>query len=143
MDPSVSTSVVSSSSFRILFWNGDTEFRRQTAHGVRQHRLLLDQQGSGRMQGQDALLLNVLGWYELHVGPRGGFADRGGIGRVVLLSLLHEGFDRLGRDQLHVVSESGEHARPMMGRRHKPPSPPCSFLASRRTRSTRSGAICA
>jgi hypothetical protein len=82
------------------FWNGDAEFRCQAAHGVRQHRLVLDQQGSSPMQGQDALLLHVLGRNELHVGPRGGHADRRGIGRIVLLSLLHEGFDGFGGNHL-------------------------------------------
>jgi hypothetical protein len=47
------------------FGNGDAEFGCQAAHGVRQHRLVLDQQGSNPMQRQDALLLHVLGWNEL------------------------------------------------------------------------------
>ena len=97
------------------FRNGDTEFRGQAAHGVRQHRLLLDQKRSGRMQGQDALLLHVLGWHELHAGPRGGIADRRRIGRIVLLSLLHEGFDRFGGNQFHRVTEAGQQPRPVMG----------------------------
>lgn len=43
------------------------------------------------MQGQNALLLHALGWDELDVGPRGGFTDRRGIGRVVLLSFFTNG----------------------------------------------------
>jgi hypothetical protein len=35
------------------FRHGQTEFGCQAAHGIRQHRLLFDQQGSSRMQGQD------------------------------------------------------------------------------------------
>jgi hypothetical protein len=69
----------------------------------------------GRMQGQDALLLDVLGWNEFHVGPRRGLADRRGIGRAVLLSLLHERFDRFGGNQFHRVTEAGEHTGPMVG----------------------------
>jgi hypothetical protein len=38
---------------------------RPGASGIR----LLDQQRSRRVQGQDALQLQALGWHELHVGP--------------------------------------------------------------------------
>jgi hypothetical protein len=46
------------------------------------------------MLGQDALLVDALGCYELHIRPRGGFADGRSIGRIILPSLLHEQFDR-------------------------------------------------
>ena len=105
---------MSSSSFRMPFGTVRPEFRCQAAHGVRQHRLLFDQQRSSRMQGQDALLLYGLGRDELSIGSGGGFADRCGIGRIVLLTLLHEGFDGFGCNQFHRVTEAGEYARPVM-----------------------------
>src|SRR5271156_4857642 len=67
------------------------------------------------MQGQNALLLHALGWDELDVGPRGGFTDRRGIGRVVLLSLLHERLDGFGCNQLHRMTKTSEYAGPVMG----------------------------
>jgi hypothetical protein len=41
-------------------WNAQAKSGRQTTHGVREHRLLLDQQGSGEMKGLDTLLLQAL-----------------------------------------------------------------------------------
>jgi hypothetical protein len=97
------------------FWNSDPKFGCQATHGVGQHRLLFDQQGPSRMQGQDALLLHALGRHELHVGPGRGFTDRSGICGIVLLSLLYKGLHRFGRDQLHAVPEAGQHAGPVVG----------------------------
>jgi hypothetical protein len=97
-------------------WNGQTKLSGQTAHGVRQHRLLLDQKGSLRMQGLHTLLLQVLGRHELHVGPGGGRAKGHRVSGVVFLPLLHEGLNRLGRNQLHVVSETAQYASPEMRR---------------------------
>jgi hypothetical protein len=94
--------------------NREAELSRQAPHGVGQHRLLLDQQRTSGMQGQDALLLQALGWYERHVWPGRGLADCGDVGGVVLLALLDERPDRLGRDQLHGMSKAGQHARPVM-----------------------------
>ena len=42
--------------------------------------------------------------------------DRRRIGGIVLLALLHERPDRLGRDQLHLVPKAGQHAGPVMRR---------------------------
>ena len=53
---------------------------------------------------------------KLHVGPGCGRAECRRIGGIVLLALLHERLDRLGRDQLHVMSKAGQHAGPMMCR---------------------------
>jgi hypothetical protein len=66
------------------------------------------------MQGQHALLLHGLGRHELGIGPGSGFADRCGVGRIVLLALLHERFDRFGGNQFYCVTEAGEHPRPVM-----------------------------
>lgn len=58
----------------------------------------------------------TLGWHELHVGPGGGRAKCGCVGGIVLLALLYEGPDRLGRDQLHVVPKTDQHADPVVRR---------------------------
>jgi len=84
--------------------NHEAELSRQVPHGVGQHRLLLDQQGTSGMPGQDTLLLQALGWHERHIWPGHGFAERSGVGGVVLLAPFDERPDRLGRDQLHAVS---------------------------------------
>jgi hypothetical protein len=73
------------------FRNGDAEFRGLAAHGVCQHRLLLDQQRSSRMQGQDALLLYGLDRYELGIGSGRSFADCCGIGRTFFLPFFTKG----------------------------------------------------
>ena len=78
--------------------NGQAKLGRQAAQGVRQHRLLLDQQGSGRMQGQGILLLHAFGWHEFHVGPGCSLAECCRVGRIILLALLHKGPGRLGGD---------------------------------------------
>src|SRR5271168_1343029 len=63
---------------------------------------------------RESWLLYALDWHELHVRPGGGLADRLGVGGIVFLPLLHERFDRLGRDQLHRVSKASEDTGPMM-----------------------------
>ena len=101
---------------RYAQWNGQTKLGRQAPHDVGQHRLLLDQQGPGRMQGQDALLLQTFDRYEPHARPGCGLTDPGRVGCVVPLAPFHDRPDRLGRDQLHLVSETSQHARPVMRR---------------------------
>ena len=66
------------------------------------------------MQGQGTLLLRGFDRHEFYVGPGGGRAQRRRISGVVLLALLHERLYRLGRDQLHVVSKTGQYTAPMM-----------------------------
>src|SRR3954464_6047182 len=90
------------------------ELGRQPTHGIGQHGMLLDQQGSHRMQGKDALLLQALHRDELRLGSGRGGADRRGVSRVVLLASLDERLDRLGRDQLHLKAETGQDTSPVM-----------------------------
>ena len=68
------------------------------------------------MHEQARLLLDVLDGHEAHVGPGDGFADGGGVGRVVLAApAAHAiGGDELGRHQAHGVAELGELARPVV-----------------------------
>src|SRR4051794_6840335 len=66
------------------------------------------------MQDQDPLLLHALDRDKLDVRPRGRLADRRGVGGIVLLALLDEGFDRFGGNQLHRMTEAAENARPVM-----------------------------
>ena len=96
--------------------DGQAEFSRQPTHRVCQHRLLLDQQGSRRMQGQDPLVLHALRWHELHVGPRRRRRRVPPHQQIVLLPLFHERFDCFGRDQLHLVSKPGQYSGPVMCR---------------------------
>ena len=49
------------------FGDHQTELRRQPAHRVCQHRLLLHQQRTYRVQRQHTLLLRALHRYELHL----------------------------------------------------------------------------
>jgi hypothetical protein len=93
---------------------GEAELGCQAAQGVRQHRLLFDQQRPGRVQGKYGLLLHTLDGHEPHLGPGPGHAQGRGICGVVLLAFFHERPDRLGRDQLHLVPKAAQQARPVM-----------------------------
>jgi hypothetical protein len=62
------------------------------------------------------LLLNGLDRHELHVRLRRRDAQCRRIGGIVLLTPFHERPRRLGCDQLHVVAEAGQLARPMVAR---------------------------
>ncbi|MCY1293676.1 hypothetical protein D9M69_439720 [compost metagenome] len=66
------------------------------------------------MQRQHGLLLDVLKRHEAHVGARDRFADRLGIGRVVLVG-LDVGLDELWRHQLDGVTKCLQLARPVVG----------------------------
>ncbi len=48
------------------------------------------------------------------MGAAGSYAQGHRISGVVLLALLHESLDRLGRDKFHVVPGTGEYAAPVM-----------------------------
>jgi Transposase DDE domain group 1 len=49
-------------------------------------------------------------WLPAHQPDRTAFQDCSALFHCVLLALLYEGPDRLGRDQLHVVSKTDQHA---------------------------------
>ncbi|MCY1304685.1 hypothetical protein D9M69_377320 [compost metagenome] len=66
------------------------------------------------MQRQHGLLLNVLKGHESHVWPRDRFADRLGIGRVVLVG-LDVGLHELRCHQLDGVTKGLQLARPVVG----------------------------
>lgn len=68
------------------------------------------------MNHQACLLFEVLDGHEAHVWALNGFADRGGVGRIVLAALARHpvGGDELGRDQPHGVARSVEQPGPMV-----------------------------
>lgn len=65
------------------------------------------------MQRQDRLLLDGLDRHEAHVRSRGGFADRLGVGRVVLVR-LHVRLDELRCNQPNRVSHALELTSPVV-----------------------------
>jgi hypothetical protein len=64
----------------------------------------------------DTLLLQPLGWHELHLASGRGLAECCPISGIVLLAFLHERPDRLRHDQLHLVSKTAQRAGPVMRR---------------------------
>jgi len=72
------------------FGNRKTELGRQPAYGIRNHRLLLDQQRPCRVQGQHTLLLPSFDEHEFHIRAGCGRAERRRISSIVLLALLDE-----------------------------------------------------
>jgi hypothetical protein len=79
-------------------------------------RPLLDEAGAGAVQRQDDLLVFLLDRDEAHLRPGDGFADGGGVRRVVLAALAGQavGDDELGRHQLHGVAVLAEQPRPVV-----------------------------
>ena len=61
-------------------------------------------------------MLQALDWDEADIGPACGLTYRSCVSRIVFLALLHKRLDRLGRDQLHLVSKADQHAGPVMRR---------------------------
>jgi hypothetical protein len=80
---------------------------------LRQHGALAHQQFAPAMQDQHALLLFALHRHETHGRPRHRFADRLGIGRVVLAS-LKVGLDITRRHQPDLMTERHQLAGPMV-----------------------------
>jgi hypothetical protein len=94
----------------------DAELGKMSADRVDHRGLLADEELAGPMQHQAALLRRCLGLHKPHVGPGDRFADRLGIGGIILLPLdvrLHIG----RRHQAHRMPKSPERARPVMRRR--------------------------
>ena len=75
----------------------DAEFREVGAYGVGQGGALANQQIAAAVQRQDRLLLDGLDRDKAHARPPNRFADRFGIGGVVLVA-LYVGFDVLRRE---------------------------------------------
>src|SRR5579863_4459005 len=89
------------------------KLRKMSADGIDHRRLLADEQVPSSVQRQATLLLWRLGCDEPHVWPGDRFADRLGVGGIVLVSLhirLHIG----RRHQAYGVAERLQLARPMM-----------------------------
>jgi hypothetical protein len=84
MASSASTSSMSSGSTRMPF----STFRPNSVARPRMAFASIDccltNRDRAACWGHDALLLDALGCYELHIGSRGGFADRRGICRLIL-----------------------------------------------------------
>ena len=76
--------------------------------------VLLDQERPGGVQRQHGLLRHALDRHERHLGPKAGDAQGRRIHGVVLLALLDEGLHRLGCDQLHLMTQTGEQTTPVM-----------------------------
>src|ERR1700677_4353984 len=93
----------------------DPKLRKMSTNRIDYRGLLADEQMTGTVQRQAALLFRRLGCDKPHVGPGDRFADRSGVSAIVLMSLhvrLHIGW----RHQANGVAERLEFARPMMRR---------------------------
>lgn len=77
---------------------------------------LLDEPLAYPLQAQHTLLIDILDRYESHVGSLHRFADRSGIGRVILSAAAAHaiGGDKLGRHQFWRVAEASKGTRPVM-----------------------------
>ena len=79
-----------------LLRQNDAEFGHQAAQAVVDRGAFFDEAIAGAVQAQDDLLVFFLDRDEAHVGPAHGFADRLGIGRVILAALARQA---VGRDE--------------------------------------------
>ncbi len=86
------------------------------AQGIGQHGALSNQQLSPAVHQQRRLLLGRLHRHEAHRWPLDGFANRLGIGRVILVA-LHVGLHILRRHETNLMAKRPQLARPVMRRR--------------------------
>jgi hypothetical protein len=88
----------------------------QAAQAVIGGGAFFDEALPGAVQAQDDLLVFFLDRDEAHVRPGDGFADGGGVRRVVLAALAAHavGRDELGRHQLDGVAVLAEQPRPVV-----------------------------
>jgi hypothetical protein len=98
---------------RDAFGADDAIFQEQATDLVDERGAMMDETFPDAMQRLEVLLIGSLDGHCPHVGTRRGFGDGGGIVAVVLGSLA-EGDDILGGDELDLVSECGELARPVL-----------------------------
>lgn len=94
----------------------DAELGQVGADRVDQRRALPDEQLTRPVQHKHRLLVHCLDRHEAHRGPRHCFANRLGIGSVVLVA-LDVGLHIARRHQSHFVAELDQLACPMMGGR--------------------------
>ena len=91
------------------------ELREMPAQRVDGHGSLLDQQFPGLVQHRHRLLIRALDRPQPHVGARHGLADRRRVVRIVLAA-LDIGLRVSRRNQDHVIPQSPDLSRPVMGR---------------------------
>ena len=83
-----------------LQWQDNAEFTDQTANTVIERGAFFYKTLAGAVQAKNRLLMLVLDRHETHVRAGDRFADRGGIGRIILAALAGEAIwcDELGRE---------------------------------------------
>ena len=82
----------------------EAKLRQMSASRIGQHGALTNQQFPPTVHEQRGLLLSCLHWNEAHRRPLAGFADRLGVGGVILVA-LDVGFHILRRHKAHLMSQ--------------------------------------
>jgi len=100
-----------------LLWEHDAEFADEAAQAVVEGGAFFDETLPRAMEREDDLLLLFLHRHEAHVGPGDGFADGGGVRRVVLAALAAHAVrgDELGGDEPDGVTLLPEQPCPVVG----------------------------
>jgi hypothetical protein len=95
----------------------DAELAEQSADAVKRGGALFDKPLAGAVHHQARLLLDIFERHEPHVRALDGFADRGGVGRVVLAEPTGHAIrgHELRSDQAHGVACGLEQACPVVG----------------------------
>lgn len=94
--------------------NDESELSEQAPNLVGLGGAGLDKPLARPVQGQHALLLDILDRHKAHARARDGFTDGLGIGRIVFVG-LDVGLDELWRHQAHGVAHALELAGPVVG----------------------------
>ena len=97
----------------------DAEFADQAAQAVIERGALFNEALPRAVKREDDLLVFFLHRHEAHVGPGDGFADGGGVRRIVLATLAAHAVrgDEFGGDQFHRVPVRAEQPGPVVGAR--------------------------
>jgi hypothetical protein len=93
----------------------NTELGEMRSDRINHCDLLANEQMTGSVEHQTALLLGCLGWHEPHVGSGDRLANRFCVGHVVLLP-FDVGLNVSWRHQSHGMTERLKFARPMVRR---------------------------